>query len=420
MSTELQLNKLSQLFLLSDGGSGEGGDSGQSEPLIPILQSTLRNNKQQEVMDQLSQLILIRETEIEKLCHQHHQEFIHSVDQLWVVKQGTNTLKDKIIELNDQIQESGTQLLATKTELVQHRRIQQNLETAIETLQTCLHILKLANRVNTLLHNRNYSSALKTLDELQNDHLPQILQYEFAVYMAECIPSMRDLVKKAVILEKRDWLEKLKTVSRKEGHSQMQAMIARQAKWKVRATQMSQSNTKKKSGSEPNVPLSPALHCIFDEETEDSNPPEQFIDYQPFYQCLHIHNKLGQISEFQKSYEEDRRLMANIIVETSVVLNKKRIKEFEFLLQDIVGFFQVEHTVLATTNHFRYPSDVDHLWSMMTSKIVDDISRGLGEANAEGTLPKIKTWLEAFIQVTESFGYDIRKLNQFLEALSSF
>ncbi|KAI0225751.1 Rab GTPase-binding exocyst subunit S15 [Massospora cicadina] len=158
MSTEVQLSKLHQLFLVTEATSeGEGA----SEPLIPILQSTLRNHRQQDVLDQLQQLIVRRETEIEKLCHQHYQEFIHSVDQLWIVKQGTNHLKDKILGLNDQIQEGGTQLLATKTELVQQRRVQQNLETAIETLQSCLHILKLANHVNTLLSHRNYFSALK-------------------------------------------------------------------------------------------------------------------------------------------------------------------------------------------------------------------------------------------------------------------
>ncbi|KAJ9074865.1 Rab GTPase-binding exocyst subunit S15, variant 2 [Entomophthora muscae] len=261
MSTELQLNKLNQLFLVSDS-SAEG--EGHSEPLIPILQSTLRNNKQQEVLDQLQQLIVKRETEIEKLCHQHHQEFVHSVDQLWIVKQGTNNLKDKIIKLNDQIQEGGTKLLATKTELVQQRRVQQNLETTIETLQTCLHILKLANRVNTLLSNRNYFSALKTLDELQHDHLPQIQQYDFAAYMAECIPSMRDLVKKAVIVEKRDWLEKLKTVSRKEGQAKMNTMMTRQAHWKAR-TKTSQKSQKDKAVLDE---LSPVLHLILDEEAE--------------------------------------------------------------------------------------------------------------------------------------------------------
>lgn len=411
MSSEVQLSKLNQLFLVSEA-TVEG--EAHSEPLIPILQSTLRNDRQQDVLDQLQHLIIKRETEIEKLCHQHYQEFIHSVDQLWTVKQGTNDLKDKIIGLNDQIQESGNQLLATKTELVQQRRVQQNLETAIETLQSCLHILKLVNHVNTLLSNRNYFSALKILDELQRVHLPQIQQYDFAAYMAECIPSMRDLVKKAVILEKRDWLEKLKALSRKEGQAKLQAMTARQARWKARA------NASQKAQSDDPSRFTTVLHLVLDEEDEDLTEPESYIDYQPFYQCLHIHQKLGQLAEFQKSYAEDRRLMANTITEMPIHLNSKRVHSLEVLLQDIVGFFEVEHTILITTNHFRFPSDVDSLWSTMTSKVVDDVSRGLSEANAEGTLPTIKVWIEAFIQITEGYGHDVRKLHQFLEALASF
>ncbi|KAI0225750.1 Rab GTPase-binding exocyst subunit S15, partial [Massospora cicadina] len=172
---------------------------------------------------------------------------------------------------------------------------------------------------------------------------------------------MRDLVKKAVILEKRDWLEKLKTLSRKEGQVKLQAMMARQARWKTRAAKASQ-----KTQSDGPSGLTTVLHLILDEEEE------------------------GQLAEFQKSYAEDRRLMANIITETPINLSTNRVHSFEILLQDIVGFFEVEHTILVTTNHFRFPSDV-----------MDDVSRGLGEANAEGTLPTIKVWIEAFIQITE-------------------
>lgn len=50
--------------------------------------------------------------------------------------------------------------------------------------------------------------------------------------------------------------------------------------------------------------------------------------------------------------------MANIIIETPINLKSSRVHEFESLLQDIVGFFEVEHTIMVTTNHFRYPSDV--------------------------------------------------------------
>ncbi|KAI9294320.1 hypothetical protein K502DRAFT_292458 [Neoconidiobolus thromboides FSU 785] len=377
-------SKLNQLIIIDGSNELEG----QSQPIIPILQSSLRNQTQNEILEKLNDLLNKKELEIEKLCYSHYQEFIQSVDQLLEVKKGTSTLKENILEVNESLQQSGNKLLATKSELIQHRRIQQNIETCIETLQTCLHILKLANRVNTLLNQRNYFSALKTLDELQNEHLPHINQYLFAKYMEECIPSMRDLVKQAVILEKRDWLLQLKEQSRNYGLSKIQKMLDKQQSWIVR---------QKKENS--NYPA--AIHLVKDELEIDEEENIMELDFQPFYQCLHIHHKLGSFEEFQKSFEEERRQMAINLSETNLILGKKSLDLFQIHLADILGFFQIERTIINTTTRFRYPTDVEILWTLLTNKLLDEISRGLGIASMENTLPDIKKNLVAFIQLGE-------------------
>jgi hypothetical protein len=45
-------------------------------------------------------------------------------------------------------------------ELIQQRKVQKNVDTAIETLKGCLNILKLANKVNLLLQSNKYYLAL--------------------------------------------------------------------------------------------------------------------------------------------------------------------------------------------------------------------------------------------------------------------
>ncbi|CAG8465584.1 12000_t:CDS:10 [Ambispora gerdemannii] len=121
------------------------------EQLGPIIKSIYDNGRQEAFLEQLTVFVRKKEGEIERMCNSNYQEFVHSVDQLLKVRQGTVNLKNKIIDLNYDVQLSGKKLATKKKELIQTRRIQKNIDEAVETLQTCLYVLDLANRVNNLI-----------------------------------------------------------------------------------------------------------------------------------------------------------------------------------------------------------------------------------------------------------------------------
>ncbi|KAF9908272.1 hypothetical protein BX616_000194, partial [Lobosporangium transversale] len=82
------------------------------------------------------------------------------------------------------------------------------------------------------------------------------------------------------------------------------------------------------------------------------------IDFKSLYQCLHIYDELGQRSELRASYAEDRRAQAKLTLSSMTTFNVKdrSTDQFESLLQDIVGFFIVEHIILYSTTNFRTQS----------------------------------------------------------------
>ena len=106
-----------------------------------------------------------------------------AVDRLLKVRQGTVSLKHRIVELNDDIQSAGETLVgkvssdlelplpthlltfqclpSQKKALLSTRRTLQNIDEAIETLQTCLRVLDLANRVAGLIESGKYFGALR-------------------------------------------------------------------------------------------------------------------------------------------------------------------------------------------------------------------------------------------------------------------
>ncbi|KAJ3058448.1 hypothetical protein HDU98_005445, partial [Podochytrium sp. JEL0797] len=170
------------------------------------VKTILQSGQEQPFSDHLAQFIAKKEDEIEKMCNFHYQEFVQSVEQLLKVRLGTAHLKTKIMTLNSELQEAGMTIIEKKKEIIDHRKILLNVELAMECVQTCLVVLDVANKINTQIEKGKHYSALRMLDDLQMTHLPRISEYAFAKEMAHFIPTQRENIREAVLIEIRQWL----------------------------------------------------------------------------------------------------------------------------------------------------------------------------------------------------------------------
>ncbi|KAG9287563.1 hypothetical protein G9A89_019624 [Geosiphon pyriformis] len=372
------------------------------EQLGPIIRSIYDNGRQEAFLEQLAVFVRKKEGEIERMCNSNYQEFVHSVDQLLKVRQGTVNLKNKIIDLNYDVQLSGKKLASKKKELIQTRRIQKNIDEAVETLQTCLYVLDLANRVNLLIDDKKYYSALKTLEEVQTVHLRKVSQYEFARHMQESIPVIQNNIKDAVTREMKEWLFKVREVSEKVGKLAMEQLFLRQIRWK------------KIIGQNPDlgsVLVNSPIELAMNEDNEFNvvNNDQLQIDFKPLYQCLHIYEELGKRNEFKINYEEDRRAQANLVLSTTFTLKDGDEKGFEAFLFEIMGFFVIEHIIVQSTHNFRSQREVDILWDSVTTKVIKMVSNSLRECHKPDLFVRIKHFLTSYIQVFEEYSYNTHK-----------
>lgn len=92
------------------------------------------------------------------------------------------------------------------------------------------------------------------------------------------------------------------------------------------------------------------------------NNDEVRIDFEPLYQCIHIHDVLDLREELQRNYQEDRRAQANLLLSQGLSFHPSN-PTFPALLEEVVGFFLVEHHVLDTCPPgFRSEQEVDDLY----------------------------------------------------------
>ena len=68
---------------------------------------------------------------------------------------------------------------------------------------------------------KRFYPALKTLDQLEQVHLPRIANYRFSIKIRESIPHLRDSIKDAAMGDLKDFLENIRKFSQKIGEVAM-------------------------------------------------------------------------------------------------------------------------------------------------------------------------------------------------------
>jgi hypothetical protein len=148
--------QLQQIHLLDPSSSSEN-----LEQLGPIIKQ-IHSNRQQEIFLRTVQgLIESKDAEIEKICGDNYQDFISSVSTLFTVKSYTDKMKENISSLDTSVSQLGRGLVEKKRTLLQTKKTAANLDEAIDTLQACLRVLDVVNRVGEMVKEGKYWSALR-------------------------------------------------------------------------------------------------------------------------------------------------------------------------------------------------------------------------------------------------------------------
>ncbi len=141
------------------------------------------------------------------------------------------------------------------------------------------------------------------------------------------------------------------------------------------------------------------------------------IDFTPLFECLHIHEALGERDEFRLTYTSVRRQQKELLMPTSLSLSNEDIASLNHLLEEIAGFAILERSTMKKTMNFRSAVDVDELWNSMCQKAISIMTPALNKITVADTLLKIKNVLALFIQTVDSWEYPVEALDSFLLVL---
>lgn len=157
--------QLQQIHLLDPSSSSEN-----LEQLGPIIKQIHASRQQEAYLRTLQGLIDSKDAEIEQICGDNYQDFIQSVSTLFDVKSYTTNLREKITTLDGSVAQVGKGLVEKKRTLLQSKKTSANLDEAIDTMQSCLRVLDVLNRIGDMVREGKYWSALRVRVCMMSGH----------------------------------------------------------------------------------------------------------------------------------------------------------------------------------------------------------------------------------------------------------
>jgi hypothetical protein len=319
-------------------------------------------------MQSLSQYAEERETDIERIGLTRHEEFLTSITQLQEVREGTAALTTEILALNQSIQASTEKLAAQKGALVDRKAVRQNIAEASEALKESLKILHAVNQAHELIRKKKYYGALKALDDLQNEHLIPTIQNKYATQhkladiIQKSIPSSQKAISEAVMTDLNTWLYRIRETSQFLGEVAFYH------------TEMRRTRQKERTEGNPylqNFKLNSAIELVFDESEEFDalDNDELQVDFTPLFECMHIHEALGQSDKFRSDYAATRRQQKELLLPSSVnLIDEDSDSSLSSLLEGIAGFAIIERATLRKAPQLRSPVDVRILFFLSSPR----------------------------------------------------
>jgi len=274
------------------------------------------------------------------------------------VREGTVNLTAEILTLNQSIQASTEKLAAQKEALVDTKSNRQNIAEASEALKESLKILHAVNQSHDLIRRKKYYAALKALDDLQNEHLIPTIQNKYATQhklaelIQKSIPSSQKAISEAVMADLNTWLYRIRETSQFLGEVAFYH------------TELRRTRQKERMDADPrlrNFKLNSAIELVFDESEEFDvlDNEELQVDFTPLFECLHIHEALGQIDKFRLEYAATRRRQKELLLPASISFVDEDDASLSSLLESIAGFSIIEKATMSRVPDLRSPVDVN-------------------------------------------------------------
>uniref|UniRef100_A0A336KYV7 Exocyst complex component n=1 Tax=Culicoides sonorensis TaxID=179676 RepID=A0A336KYV7_CULSO len=363
----------------------------------PTFRQILESNTSfEKVSELLDNRIKSHDKDIEKICNLYYQGFIESTKELLQVRSQAQGLNEEVLRLDGELKNASDGILAKGNDLIKARKVEGSIASTIEGLSNCIPVLECYTKLLKQVNEKRYYPALKTLEILENEHLPKVAQYKFAIQMKEAVPKLKEKIKKSSEDDFREFLENIR-------------------KFCPRIGEVAMRHTKEIQKRDLDSIIrdhEASLNREYAVDEEDLSV-QDLIDFSPIYRCLHIYTVLNDKEYFEKDYRQQRKDQAKLVLQAPPAMHDN-LEAYKTYIYSIVGFFIVENHVMHTAGDVVTSSYLDDLWSSSLTRAVNVLSMSSSSCTDPNILLRIKNLIMLSITTLKNYGYTVSQLWDFL------
>jgi len=359
----------------------------------PTFRGVYESGQHEMFLERLEERIKKHDKDIEKMCSHHYQGFIESVRDLLRVRSQATQLKREVETVDKEMRASCNKVVSGAEGLVRARNTESNISATIESLSLCLPVLQMFTKLSKQMRDKKYHPALKTLEQLEQNHLPKIANYRFSKQMREHIPVLRESIKQSSMTDLKDFLENIRKFSPKMGEIAMRH-AAEQLEVNIGVEALSEST----------------------HDTEEDLSAPDLVDFGPVYRCLHIYTVLGERETYERYYRKQRAQQCTLTLNPPNNMHED-IDGYGAYFHGIVGFFVCEDHILNTGGGLVSKGYLEEVWGGATAKIVATLRTHTAYCTDAGLMLKIKNLVMLFASTLKTYGYNVERLYELLQEL---
>jgi len=379
----------------------------------PTFRGVYESGQHELFLERLEERIKKHDKDIEKMCSHHYQGFIDSVRDLLRVRSEATQLKKEVESIDSEVRASSVKVISGAEKLVKARTTETNIAATIEALSLCLPVLQMFSKLSKQMRDKKYHPALKTLEQLEQSHLPRIANYRFSKQMREQIPLLRESIKDASMTDLKDFLENIRKYSPKMGEIAMRH-TAEQLEMDVGGGRQTQPQNPQPNPFTGEIEYEALSESTYDTE-EDLSAPD-LVDFSPVYRCLHIYSVLGERETYQRYYRKQRAQQSTLTLTPPNNMHEE-IEGYRTYFHGIVGFFVCEDHILNTGGGLVSKGYLEEVWGGATAKIVATLRTHSAYCTDAGLMLKIKNLIMLFASTLKTYGYNVDRLYELLQEL---
>ena len=369
----------------------------------PTFRGVYESGQHELFLERLEERIKRHDKDIEKMCSHHYQGFIESVRDLLRVRSQATQLKKEVETIDLEMRSSCKKVITGSENLVKARTTETNITATIDSLSLCLPVLQMLTKLSKQMKEKKYHPALKTLEQLEQSHLPKIANYRFSKQMREQIPVLREAIKQSSMTDLKDFLENIRKFSPKMGEIAMRHASE--------TLEMDPSGNKLNTNSTDYEALSESTY-----DTEEDLSAPDLVDFGPVYRCLHIYTVLGEREIYERYYRKQRAQQCTLTLTPPNNMHED-IDGYRTYFHAIVGFFVCEDHILNTGGGLVSKGYLEEVWQGAAAKIVATLRTHTAYCTDSRLMLSIKNLVMLFASTLKSYGYNVDRLYELLQDL---